>query len=482
LPKSIWLLLALIVVVPFNNCSQGPGFSTQPIQSLNASLASEFGNSIIARSNVSDLFSEDIPYSKRLIASTKSGQFSDNCLDNNSFDACLVWKNPISQDGSPLTQWMTTDTNLTPFQKFGVILPQTDRKGVLANKNIWVGESGNAKTISVLNLSDSGFLLDSSKPLGRKALAHLMAYFWANTALTNLQSRTGIQYIQNYQVSFDVLSLANESEQNAYYYPFTKTQLSQGDAGTVVMGYWTDSDGGQQDLAISAEVLVHELGHSQFALAQKNTITDLNSYQRWKCKKDLATTYTLLPESDGYPTGGTPSTCSRLSRYCKTEDGCVGAIEEGLADFYFMMVFPENVSVGEMIRNQVDPFNLHPDNIGAPRGVSHLNNLTVSEAYDLSAEAVFTTNFEDKKITNIRGEIHDMGAVFASLLWSVYAHPETDKRAWEKTYFTLLPRITGSSTFSSVYANLIKIDHNDHNSTNSKFIEEVFSKKGVSKK
>lgn len=244
-------------------------------------------------------------------------------------------------------------------------------------------------------------------------IAQLMAYYWLNHLEEQMMSRAGNFYARNKNIT--VNAFQRSVKNNAYW-----------DSRQIVMGVARDGSTDAHEMALSAEVYVHEMGHANLQHATGRQLI-----------ADPSTT-----------------TCGSGTCFCLTDQGCVGAMNEGQADFHLLMIFPDKPALGETWQNNVS--GLPSRNVVANKDVS------VSQAFSSSD-----------------GQIHRMGAIYASILWNIYNNPQVQKLEFEKIFMKHLRLLSETSTFASGRDALLQIDSQDFGGKYSSIISGEFTRRGV---
>ena len=134
------------------------------------------------------------------------------------------------------------------------------------------------------------------------------------------------------------------------------------------------------------------------------------------------------------------------SYYCEFMDGCAEAINEGQADFNVSMIFPgAYYSFESDIKREIENpgmGRLFFDDLGncfIRRHPRYNKEITVEEAFNCQLQG-----------DNRKGEVHDMGTVYASIWWEIYNHPGTSKKDIATLFSEHLPLTSNDDTFKTV--------------------------------
>lgn len=355
------------------------------------------------------------------LSSRGAGTFDPQCLTNNTHDACIFWKNPVAQRGSPYPTKVRFGQNLTDSQTFGVRLTGMSNPNSLRNSSIRVVASDGVTA----QPTNGRWVFDYRNDASNHGTAQVMAYFWLSYQEREMMRRGGSFFARNQNILVDAYD--SSVGENAYW---------DGGSFRIVMGAATTtgtSTGPRaHEMALSAEVYLHEMGHANLQYA-------VGGYS-------------------GIAPNGSNETCDSQTCYCRTQNGCIGAINEGQADFHFLMLFGNettpSTAMGETWKNTMQGL--------ASRNVA--NNMSVSAAQQF--------NLTD-------GQIHQMGALYAAILWQIYRSPTVDKVEFEKIFLGHLQMLTGTSRFIEAREALIAQDTAHFNGKYRTIIQTAFSSRGL---
>lgn len=399
--------------------------------------------------------------SQNLESSKASGVFDSNCLNNSVYDACLFWKNPVAQNGKALTNFISQSDDLINLQTFGVNLKNLTNQTQLKSTSLnIIATSGQLLTLS------NGVYRSSYKVDGHNHyLAQLMAYFWLNYQEERIYSSTQIYYVKDRNITVDAYK--DSVEMNAYW-----------DGSKIVMGYAiNEAETRKHEVALSAEVYLHEMGHANLdyatgTIASGGTLISQIDYTGnadiyYYCYDDgyIYTDTTL-------PSGCTDSVGLML---CKTSAGCIGAIHEGQADFHHLMVFHDSPNLFETMFNNIngDSFSVVSRNVEKNKSWS-------VETYYLKSKRSFHKKVNGSpQLTLLYGEIHDMGAAYASILWSIYTNSAVNPKEFETLFMQHLQNLTTSSQFIDSRNALIAQDLALYGGKYKTIITTAFANRGI---
>jgi hypothetical protein len=437
--KALHRRVAAIVVMlfgsafAFQNCSK-MGFDGNPVGQGGASLSSETSTP----TTTPQVPTVTLPLSDNSLISAKTAGTTDpNCLANNSFDACIFWKNPVAQRGSAYANpGLLFGANLATDQTFGVKLKNLKSPSFLESQNLYVYTSINAladdpaviRTKPRLQLTNgvyrANYNTDGTATAGSKSVAQLMAYFWLDHMATEMSRRVGSAFPKQALTYVDAYSQDPATNVRPYliqnaFFTFSYCDKIDGSCGNrfdvgerwIYMGFsvfctqfnaagaCTTAIFGHE-MALSAEVYLHEMGHGNFL-------------SRVGAQSIIADT---------------------LSE-CPSAQGCFGAINEGQADFHYLMIFSERGQLGETIGNNLN-------------GMDTSRNATSAANQARSVAGFFNLS------PSSPGEIHNMGAAYAAILWRIYSDARIEKRRFESAFYLHMQMLTQSANFATSWSGL----------------------------
>lgn len=461
----------------------------------------------------------------------------DECRNNDAeYDACIFLKNPVYRKGSAFESGILSyGTNLNAYQSFGVKLKNLDGTNTLSStKNLMVYYTGNDATRSPFQSDNpTAFQLSlnngkkfqayqndggaSSTGTVEKATAQVMAYVWIQHLGEELGRRTGINWTENKLIGVDAWTTDSRygglEKRNAFYQGyFSNSNPGQAGAHEIVMGYATGSDGSNRhEMALSAEVYLHEMGHGNLFQAAGGAIYQDSNNSKFeivitKCTgaTGIANTRRIVDntqiQSFRAACGGDSGfEYSVQNTFCKTNMGCIDAMNEGQADFHYLMIFPNATALGETITNTLEglissklylPGSPGGSSCGAvdtnkpvvPRDVNGaIPGFGRAEDYYVGSALQYNTQTSSGIVRcgmDVPGEIHGMGSLYAKILWDIYK-ASANKRSFERTFQRTLASYTASSTFSTARSFLLADDLALEGGINQTVINNAFSGKGI---
>ncbi len=320
-----------------------------------------------------------------------------SCFTNPAFDACLFYKNPVAQNKAALATKLSYGADLSAVQVFGVKLRNLTNVTTLRNASINVTASAGVRAVPVNGKWNFAYKDDTAK----HAVSQVMAFYWLNEQIEYMKLNSGVFYAENKAINVDAFStLVNN---NAYW-----------DGTSVVMGNF-----GTQELALSSEVYLHEMGHANL---------------------DFATNRQLVISSNR----------------CATKFGCIGAIHEGMADIHANLLFPLDPTMAQAVTNTLggwadrDPRNFVSRNL----------------------DYFFTT-------LSANGEVHGMGTAYSTILYQIFKDVSMNPRDFEIMFSMHLPRLTSSSDFRSAKTIWMNLSDTRYAGKYTAMIKNYFEKMGV---
>lgn len=340
---------------------------------------------------------------------TELGVTDTNCMNNNSYDACLFFKNPVVAHGSAFTERFHFGQSFDEQYigvKFNFIDGRTPAQ--LKNSSIRLFSSTNNIDLSQLSNLKISYANDTNH-----ALSHLSVFMWLSHLESEMKKRTGAFFASGKNIPVDVYN--EKIQDNAYW-----------DGNQIILGAATNAGKPIQEMALSSEIYLHEMGHANLQFAVGRFLSDKNSGQQ-------------------------PGTCS-------SKLGCISAINEGQADMHALFIFSQNTALGETYANSLNGIKQN----GIPRNVNQVHKWTVANFYQLSA-----------------GEVHGMGTAYASILWEMYRHPDMNPADFERMFSSHLLKLTESTRFSEARDIFLAEDLAHFQGKYQTLIQSVFTAKGI---
>ncbi len=356
-------------------------------------------------------------------------------------EACVFLKNPVAQKGAsfptlptaPRPTYLFSSLDLSSVQTLKVLIEGTDNSGFLQNSSIGIF----ANTFPRVTAKPDGtwkypFSLDcksltecTEDPNHR--LGQIMAYFWIMFQIKTVKARTGSVFGEGKGIFVNTFS--PQTNFNAFWDPV---------GNRIVMGVASINLSNllirKIEFAHMAEVYLHELGHTYYTYANLRRSNDSSN---------------------------THKVCGSGGLCCVDTKGCSAAMNEGLADLQMAFTFFSNPQIGETSVNSVNGFDIFG---GVSRNLLTNKNISVSEVFKIN-----------------QGEIHDMGAPFASALFSVWQVAKQDGHEVEVEQLVqeLLPVLEGTDHYNDVLNKITALDEALFQGKYSVRLRLEFSRRGL---
>lgn len=465
-----------LLVIPFQNCSN-KNFTPDPAGIAFASSPSRIKYGLITPLDTLNLglpTLERVSLTKMIVAGRQDWTLDERCMSDNSYDACLFWKNPVAHryilSGSSAASsfangGLRLGEDLSKWQTLGVQIENTLDSTKLTSETIDVVSINLVGAIKRLSLSNGQYKSNYADESSSFATSQLTAYYWLTFMEKELLARTGQFYAKGKSIL--VGGFDNRIESNAF---FLAPDI-ENPGGTILAGFNPISSGSSQvasEVGLSGEVFVHEMGHANLFHALGSAVAIGAGNTNATCVyEDVSTGVVEVKSCMEEPTFADYQV---VANGCNSSQGCMGAIHEGIADFQAFITIPGLTSVGELIANS--PAGIYSGKLS--RNVRKLSALKMSEFYNSSMVATGSATQPQ-----IGGEVHGMGSGYASILWEIYSSTGVDQVRFEKIFMLHLSLLGGNSTFKEAYGALIAADALVPGETLAPLIEEVFIRKGV---
>lgn len=319
-----------------------------------------------------------------------------SCFANPNYDSCLFYKNPVAQNKAALSSKVAYGADLSAVQVFGVKLRNLTNPSRLTNTSIDVSSSAGQRAAPINGKWNFEYKTDTNHKVSQ-----VMAFYWLNEQIEYMKTNSGAFYAENKNIKVDAFSSAVRN--NAYW-----------DGANIVMGNF-----GTQELALSSEVYLHEMGHANLDFATNGRI-------------------------------------NISSNFCPTKFGCIGAIHEGMADAHAFIMFPNDPAMAQSVTNTLNGWtNRDPRNF-VNQNVDYFFN-TVSGG----------------------GEIHGMGTAYSTILWQILKDPAMNPKHFETMFSMHLPRLTSSSDFRTAKTIWMNLSDTQYSGQYTSLIRGYFEKMGV---
>ncbi len=368
--------------------------------------------------------SSPIDTSLSSVAPTNPGSINSSCMTSSSFDACVFYKNPVAQQNKIFTPQLSSTLDLSSIQTYGV---KIDALGLtLDSDNISVcGDRDGKYSRFVKNQSWKISYVNSRTNF---ELEQIMAYYWLNQQINTMKRWTGDFYAANRRIQVFAYH-PTESDgtilDNAYW---------ESTYNRIVMGRSENMPAVTYGLA--AEVYAHEMGHANMYYAS--------------------------------PQAGVGAD------YCADKNGCIGAIHEGQADYHAALMFGPG-PIGESIINDLGGLSSSTCSIG--RTISQNSGLTADSVFKLPSVCKYSDGTSPTP-----GEIHDVGALYASIWWEVRqnaAKAGKSMREVDQLFMEHLAVMQSADTFVTSLCKIKDIDVSLFGSRFSQLFSDEYKRRGL---
>lgn len=430
----------------------------------------------------------------------------------------------MASRGQPFFSILEFGNTLSNEQIFGVKLTNLKNPDSLVSNSLNVFYSGaNAVSENRLRLNNGKFrqpyAADGNAAAisdQAKSVSQLMAYFWLNHLEEELKKRTGTAYTANSVTQVDAFSIDPSYKsvlQGNAFFTYSGSDAT-GWQRFIVMGYAPTVKSKQwvaaHEMALSAEVYLHEMGHANLFAARGNTADgvsfDDNSTTFYNILNCADSTFRTDPTKKvGELTNSKMLELERICnpdgsgtfdyvqfQACNTKQGCLSAINEGQADFHYLMIFPDATALGETVENKTTGFSTRPQYTRqvvsgtSYRCVSAIPGTEISRNVQSNQNKTIEDFFRGATLqlnncsNEIPGQVHGMGSAYATSLWEIYTNPKIDPRHFEKAFQAHLQKLGRSTDFTGAWMAL-RADYLavGGDLEGQKVIDQVFLSKGV---
>ncbi len=479
-PRSLLILVTMLVLGSFQNCS--PSFKVASDGSLVASSTVPFERREEPTGDTIDSLRSLSARLAPMDVSLSSGVYDTNCLNNTAYDACLFWKSPAASQyvhgGAPIpvpaATGATAPAQLQAHQNFGVRLTSLGTNNSLRTADFDIhyrDVAGTKRSLSLVNGQHrkpltAGYL--AATPEGeRYGLEQVQTFFYLNLFKNTMLQKAGNFFASGRNIPVNVYS--EEAGFNAFFDPVTNR---------VEVGFREGTDGTRYSLALNSEVIVHEMAHANIYFANQNLIQATTDYlivipcQTTGANKFYVTDSRSARQNEAGVLASLQSTCGHQRTeniesisFCASNSGCLRAIDEGQADFFSHVMFARWPTVGELA--------LPVDLVRYWKRRSLVTKENLTQKMGL----IYQDDFLRRSIT-LPGEIHDVGEVYAEILFDIYTDPGSDRDTFVRTVSEHLRQLSGTSTFVDSKAILLAVDQSMFAGRNQSQIRAHFQNRG----
>lgn len=361
------------------------------------------------------------------------GILDSNCANSPKYNACIFLKSPVAQNASPFNPPITYATDLSFIQIYGVnLVGMTNNYLQNSTYNVMI-DWNNAQRTQV-NSEGTWKFEYANDP--HHNVAQVMTYYWLTYQMGYMQQKAGKWYAENKNVQ--VYALHSQLENDAYF---------SSSENVIAFGYFNLK--GEVEAALSGDIVLHEAAHASFYHSNPNRNPLHN-----KTHKSCST--------------------NEKNFCCQSYKGCFKAINEGQADFHSLIVFSSLSSsssltlhplIGEGVTNE---FNVGLGNC-VERHMEHVKSTSAIAVYNgcgLNSE--------------LRGEIHTMGTLYASIWWNIYTDPFVVKDEIIRLFVEHLPLVSSEDTFETLGRRILDLERQIFNGKYASVISQAFIERGLS--
>lgn len=478
--RIMLIAVTLISLVSFQNCApsfkmnEDGSFSSTGSTGVFDRREAATGDSIETLRSLAPRFASFDP-------SLASGTYDTNCMNNNSFDACVFWKSPSASQvvfgGNPIPEpaddKATPVEQIAPFQNFGIRLTGVTNNS-LRTADFDIHYKNNAGSMRYLALTNNRY----KQPLAtgyaagtvedqKYATEQLQSYHFLNLFKNFVVQKAGTFHAAAKNIPVNVFS--QEAGFNAFYDRINNR---------VEIGFREGTDGKRYSLALNSEATIHEMAHANMHFANPNLLqTASDALVIIPCQpngpnKFYVTDLRNARQNEAGVLASLQSTCGHQNTadlenigFCAQNTGCLDAIDEGQADFFAFVTFARWPTNGELAL----PKDLY--RFWKKRSLVNKDNLI--QLMGLT----YTDDFLKKSVT-LPGEIHDVGEVYAEILFDIYTDAAVDRDIFIRSVNEHLRQLSGSSTFVDSKNVLLTIDQSTFAGRNQAQIRAHFQNRG----
>jgi hypothetical protein len=402
--RPSYLLAPMIMIVLFQNCS--------PF-SVDSKQAGIFRNSSLATGEIPTPSPAPVGPTPidPLVTLFQRNTVAD-CMSNPNYDACLFWKNPVASRGSAFS---------TPLQ-FGTTQADTyQNHGVKLDSSV-INSAGQLQTSSFINMTVNPLIISQNRfkklystDASTHQVAQLQSFYWLAKTEAYMKGRTGSFYSSGRGVRINLYdvggvdSLNSDVRDNAY---FQFDNLSA-HVGYASVNPTSTSNVSRLELALDAEITIHEAAHGEQYLALGRTDGDIPDANSVNCGANLC---------------------------CASVNGCRNSMGEAISDIYAMFLFRGSSGIGQTWENST-------------RGLQ--GSLGVSRDPE-------TLNFTPAQYFSGAKEIHEYGVVYVKI-WYIARqmasqNSEATVQNLEKLFMEHMKSLTSADTYLTTYTKLRGLD------------------------
>lgn len=333
-------------------------------------------------------------------------------------DACLINKNSWAQSDRFSNSLSVTE--LAELQRLPANLRTWAIDGQLRSTSFIIF---NALDGSILQAKpDGSWRYRFDEPNGQTNMGQIMSFFWANHTVEYARNNLGLFYAENKNIKIVV-------DDSLFGWTPQKNQI-----------HLTKTQGGTS-MSLDASILIYFLGLANLDYATQGRIHVSTTTKNVAC-----------------PSSQNANCCSSIS-------GCSRALASGQADYLVGMIFQQHPAVAEDWGQSESGQVLC--NSERSRNLAQLQDLTVAQAFEICQG------------TGESGNIYSLGAMYASLWWSLRNSAGISANEVDRLYMLHLSLLDGDDDFVSVKDKILSLDQLHFGSRYRDRILIEFSKRGL---
>ncbi len=501
------------------------------IKSIAIFLISAFSNGIFAQTSKQAAAAVN-PFIKDTLTSLAILSLEKGISCNTSqADFCLILKNPVFANKAPLGYGLVFGMDLDDLQTIPIVVTRKDSHP----ENIF--ESRLAK---VYTRTQTGPLLTVKSTEGLRTLyrndpdhvlAQATSFYVFRDQVQKMQNWGGGYFINTNRFKNGDMKLLL----NAYDESVENNATYNSSEDVVKMGYKTTwnpelKQNLKSEMALSSEIVAHELGHANFQHAtgrKLHTLADFQNVQHrfvyLHCLNGKDSKGTCKSVDEIGVTNVTSEITSRTDYMlfdlgCRNV-GCIRGMDEGQADLHALIQFQDTKSTttGETFFNSLEGVKSRDPN--QSRGVT-ITAFQLAEGKTLFTKVLASAKEINQNNNSIRirnlinnsisttdtilatlgenhptkkavynaffGERHSAGSFYSSVLWEIYKTAGFSRNDFAKLFVNHLPLFTNTSTYKTMFINLVALDRTLFPSTagsklgrHEEKMRSIFSNRGV---
>ena len=426
------------------------------IESLQKNYQIKFTSRSCNNSSALEIHNDDIQIPQSV------GQYTEDCHENPNYNACIYDYNPFIRNGSLIPEFKD-------IFEIGISLKQSAANGNIADNNQWMEDYKDNRqkfneamrfyqtyAVNITGATD-GLLKNEHYDVIRDTMRGSTRRLrqqpdgkWTTPYLSIVEYLEVFPNEPAYQFSVEQVM--------AYYYLMYQKEWMELNTGRwyasrknisldftgVFLDEWVGASNKiilriREKLFSNIEISssfhafspVHEAGHANFYYSNLSRTGSKDKTHRG---------------------------CGLRGMCCTTSDGCLIAINEGQADFHGFMLFPD--SPVEVPRFPIKSFlnretlRERGENIQSPF-LNGSGGCDILREHRANRNLTSEDTFNCQSNSSGKGEVHSMGALYASIWWEIYNHEDTSKKDIATLFTEHLPLVSNDDTFKTVAVKII---------------------------